>query len=198
MPRRAAADASSSDVRGFCTLVQLMPFCWRRAMTFDQEEPSANSPWTKTTFFVFVDVWALATRLSKGTAALAAAAPINVRRFIMASPIELSVTVASKSLRRFGVACSEVSVLRERRVQQFLFACSAYAFSVTTTPMRETTRRWTIERSKTGRWPTHWHVVFCEKMLEWRRDSRAPRRVPAKPLSRYGRPQCRSLGLTRD
>jgi hypothetical protein len=46
------------------------------------------------------------------------------------SPIELSVTVASKSLRRFGVACSEVSVLRERRVQQFLFACSAYAFFV--------------------------------------------------------------------
>src|SRR6202040_196337 len=90
--------------------------------TFDQEEPSANSPWTKTTFFVFVDVWALATRLSKGTAALAAAAPINVRRFIIVSPIELSVTVASKSLRRFGVACSEVSVLRERRVQQFLFA----------------------------------------------------------------------------
>jgi hypothetical protein len=65
------------------------------------------------------------------------------------SPIELSVTVASKSLQRLGVACSEVSVLRERRLQQFLFACSAHAFSVeTTTPTRETTRRWTIVRSK--------------------------------------------------
>src|SRR5205814_10591281 len=48
--RRAASDASCSEVRGFCTLVQLTPFCWRRAMTFDQQEPSANRPCTKTTF----------------------------------------------------------------------------------------------------------------------------------------------------
>jgi hypothetical protein len=27
-------------------------------MTLDQQEPSANSPCTKTTFSVFVDVWA--------------------------------------------------------------------------------------------------------------------------------------------
>jgi hypothetical protein len=54
-------------------------------MTFDQQEPSANSPCTKTTFFVFSDVWALATRLSTGKAATAAAAPINVRRFIIVS-----------------------------------------------------------------------------------------------------------------
>src|SRR5205085_8505611 len=47
--RRAASDASCSEVRGFCTLVQLMPLCWRRAMTLDQQEPSANSPCTKTT-----------------------------------------------------------------------------------------------------------------------------------------------------
>jgi hypothetical protein len=33
--------------------------------------------------FVFSDVWALATLLSKGRAALAATAPINVRRFII-------------------------------------------------------------------------------------------------------------------
>jgi hypothetical protein len=45
-------------------------------MTLDQQEPSANSPCTKTTFFVFGDVWALATRLSRGTVALAAATPI--------------------------------------------------------------------------------------------------------------------------
>ena len=54
-------------------------------MTFDQQEPSANSPCTKTTFFVFGDVWAMATRLSKGMAALAARAPIKVRRFIIVS-----------------------------------------------------------------------------------------------------------------
>ena len=29
-------------------------------MTFDQQEPSANSPCTKTTFLVFGEVWALA------------------------------------------------------------------------------------------------------------------------------------------
>jgi hypothetical protein len=83
--RRAASDASCSEVRGFCTLVQLTPFGWRRAMTFDQQEPSANSPCTNTTFLVFGGVWALATRLSKGRTAPAATAPINVRRFIMAS-----------------------------------------------------------------------------------------------------------------
>jgi hypothetical protein len=33
------------------------------------------------TFFVFSDVWALATRSTTGKAATAAAAPINVRRF---------------------------------------------------------------------------------------------------------------------
>jgi hypothetical protein len=83
--RRAASDASCNEVRGFCTLVQLTLFCWRRAMTFDQQEPSANSPCTKTTLLVFGDVWALATRLSKGRAALAATAPIKVRRFIIIS-----------------------------------------------------------------------------------------------------------------
>jgi hypothetical protein len=31
-------------------------------MTFDQQEPSANSPCTKTTFLVFGGVCALATR----------------------------------------------------------------------------------------------------------------------------------------
>jgi hypothetical protein len=51
-------------------------------MTFDQQEPSANNQWTKTTFFVFSGVWALATRSSTGAAARAAMAPINVRRFI--------------------------------------------------------------------------------------------------------------------
>jgi hypothetical protein len=63
------------------TLVQLMPFCWRRAMILDQQEPSANRPCTKTAFLVFGEVWAMATRLSKGSAALTATAPINVRRF---------------------------------------------------------------------------------------------------------------------
>ena len=80
MARRAASDASASEVKGFCALVQLKPLCCSRAMTFDQEEPSANSPCTKTTFFVFGDVWAAATRLNNGRAALAAAAQTLVAR----------------------------------------------------------------------------------------------------------------------
>jgi hypothetical protein len=83
--RRAASEASRSEVRGFCTLVQLTPICCRPAMTLDQQEPSAKSPCTKTTFLVFGAVWALATRLSNGKAAPAATARINVRRFIVVS-----------------------------------------------------------------------------------------------------------------
>jgi hypothetical protein len=56
-------------------------------MTFAQQEPSANSPCTKTTFLVFGNVWAVATRLSKARAAFAAAALSNVRRFIIVSPM---------------------------------------------------------------------------------------------------------------
>jgi hypothetical protein len=52
-------------------------------MIFDQQEPSANRPCTNTTFLVFGDVWAPAIRLKRGRAALAAATPINVRRFII-------------------------------------------------------------------------------------------------------------------
>jgi hypothetical protein len=54
-------------------------------MTFDQQEPSAKSPCTKTAFFVFGDVWAPAARLSKGRTAPAATAPITIRRFIVVS-----------------------------------------------------------------------------------------------------------------
>jgi hypothetical protein len=42
--------------------VQLTPIPWRRATTFDQQVPSANSPCTKTTFFVFGGVWATGIR----------------------------------------------------------------------------------------------------------------------------------------
>src|SRR5262249_38944183 len=83
--RRAGSDASRRDGRGVCTLVQLTPICWRRAMTFDQQAPSANRPCTETTLLVFGDVWATPTRCCKGRAALAAKAPINVRRFIIGS-----------------------------------------------------------------------------------------------------------------
>src|SRR5580658_4160335 len=89
MARRAASAASCRAVRGFCTLVQFTPCCWRRAITFDQQKPSANSPCTNTTFLVFGEVSALATRLSSGRVTLAAEAAINARRFITLSPVGL-------------------------------------------------------------------------------------------------------------
>ena len=77
-------------------------------MTFDQQEPSANSPCTKTTFLVFGDVWALATRLSSVKAALVAAVPSNVRRFIIVSPLDY---VRAISLRngKYAPRCDLIS-----------------------------------------------------------------------------------------
>jgi hypothetical protein len=46
-----------------------------------------SARWLALTFFVFGEVWALAIRRMTRKAATAAAAPINVRRFIK-SPIE--------------------------------------------------------------------------------------------------------------
>src|SRR3984957_12580019 len=47
--RSAEATASGSVVRGFCTEVTLSPAACNRAITSDQDDPSANSPCTRTT-----------------------------------------------------------------------------------------------------------------------------------------------------
>src|SRR3981189_3549824 len=47
--RWAEATASGSVVRGFCTAVTLSPAACNRAITSDQDDPSANSPCTRTT-----------------------------------------------------------------------------------------------------------------------------------------------------
>src|SRR6202022_3915571 len=47
--RSAEATASGSVVSGFCTEVTLRPPVCNRAITSDQQEPSANSPCTSTT-----------------------------------------------------------------------------------------------------------------------------------------------------
>src|SRR2546430_2270913 len=47
--RSADATASGSVVSGFCTEVTLSPAFCNRAITSDQQEPSANSPCTSTT-----------------------------------------------------------------------------------------------------------------------------------------------------
>src|SRR5207253_9458273 len=52
--RWAEATASGSVVRGFCTEVALSPAACNRAITSDQDDPSANSPCTRTTLRAFV------------------------------------------------------------------------------------------------------------------------------------------------
>src|SRR6266404_5478634 len=54
--RSADATASGSVVSGFCTEVTLRPAFCNRAITSDQQEPSANSPCTKTTLRAFAGV----------------------------------------------------------------------------------------------------------------------------------------------
>src|SRR5580704_6977715 len=44
---------SGSVVRGFCTAVALSPAACNRAITSDQDDPSANSPCTRTTLRAF-------------------------------------------------------------------------------------------------------------------------------------------------
>src|ERR1700758_1675744 len=52
-PRSADATASGSVVSGFCTEVTLRPEACNRAITSDQQEPSANSPCTSTMLRAF-------------------------------------------------------------------------------------------------------------------------------------------------
>src|SRR5262245_47701421 len=56
-----AVTSSSRDVVGFCTEITLYPLSTSGLITLLQEEPSAQSPWTKTIVgFVFLEsaVWA--------------------------------------------------------------------------------------------------------------------------------------------
>src|SRR5215831_7034210 len=57
-----AATSSSRDVVGFCTEITLYPLSTSGLITLFQEEPSAQSPWTKTIVsFVFVESLLCAT-----------------------------------------------------------------------------------------------------------------------------------------
>src|SRR6202163_4784218 len=51
--RWAEATAAGNVVRGFCTAVALSPAACNRAITPDQDDPSANSPCTRTTLRAF-------------------------------------------------------------------------------------------------------------------------------------------------
>src|SRR5271170_801202 len=51
MMRVAAATSLSTSERGIWTQETVRPAAWRVGTIFAQEEPSAQAPWTRTTFF---------------------------------------------------------------------------------------------------------------------------------------------------
>ena len=57
--RRVCATSSASEPSGFCTAVAFRPAVCNRAITSDQDEPSAYAPWTSTTLRTFPLVDAL-------------------------------------------------------------------------------------------------------------------------------------------
>src|SRR5580704_2097158 len=80
--RCADATASGSVVSGFCTEVTLRPFGCSRAMTSDQDDPSANRPCTRTMFWALAAGCACARRCRRGLAAAAMAMLTKERRSI--------------------------------------------------------------------------------------------------------------------
>src|SRR6266481_992804 len=83
--RSADATASGSVVSGFCTEVTLSPAVCNRAITSDQQEPSANSPCTSTTLRGFGGVaFAAMPRVEiREAAAPASRAVEKVRLFLI-------------------------------------------------------------------------------------------------------------------
>src|SRR5256712_12327870 len=83
--RSADATASGSVVSGFCTEVTLRPAVCNRAITSDQQEPSANSPCTSTMLRAFGGVtFAAMPRVEISEAAAPASRAVEkVRLFII-------------------------------------------------------------------------------------------------------------------
>src|SRR6202045_1493897 len=85
--RWAEATASGSVVRGFCTAVALSPAACNRAITSDQDDPSANSPCTRTTLRAF------------GAGCAAAALP---GKRVLAAPVATMLTKVRRSIGYLG------------------------------------------------------------------------------------------------
>jgi hypothetical protein len=64
--RLTVATSLSSEVNESCTATTCSPFVSRRGITLSQLEPSAQAPWTRTTFFAtcFESVWVTAPIVS--------------------------------------------------------------------------------------------------------------------------------------
>src|ERR1700692_3171516 len=80
--RSAEATASGNVVRGFCTAVALSPAFCNRAITSDQDDPSANSPCTSTMLRAFGATGSAGASWTKVLAAPAATMLTKARRFI--------------------------------------------------------------------------------------------------------------------
>src|SRR6202044_1067867 len=80
--RSAEATASGSVVRGFCTEVALSPAFCNRAITSDQDDPSANSPCTSTMLRAFGATGTAAASWTRVLAAPGATMLTKARRFI--------------------------------------------------------------------------------------------------------------------
>src|ERR1700730_15592345 len=89
--RSADATASGSVVSGFCTEVTLSPAVCNRAITSDQQEPSANSPCTRTTLRAFGGVaFAAMPRVEISEAAAPASRAVEkLRLFIIMMSLPL-------------------------------------------------------------------------------------------------------------
>src|SRR6202007_79553 len=87
--RSADATASGSVVSGFWTAVTLRPAACNRAITSDQQEPSANSPCTRTTLRAFAGpAFAAVPRVEISEAAAPASRAVEkVRLFIIMVPV---------------------------------------------------------------------------------------------------------------
>src|SRR5260370_7798536 len=82
--RSAEATASGSVVSGFCTEVALRPTACNRAITSDQQEPSANSPCTSTTLRAFGGVaFAAMPRVEISEAAAPASRAVEKLRLLI-------------------------------------------------------------------------------------------------------------------
>src|ERR1700720_4838411 len=81
--RSAEATASGSVVKGFCTEVTLSPAACKRGITSDQDDPSVNSPCTRTALRAFGrGCAAAAVPWIRVLAAPAVTMLTNARRFI--------------------------------------------------------------------------------------------------------------------
>src|SRR5580658_1822580 len=118
--RRAEATASGSVVRGFCTDVTLSPAVCNRAITSDQDDPSAKSPCTRTMLRALVGVARAAVpRVDVNEAAAPATRAAEKVRLLM--PMRISPSLLCRVTYRCATRASSDANAREQ-IHQVLHA----------------------------------------------------------------------------